>query len=268
MGELIFIGLGLYGCPDISLRGLEEVRKADYVFAEFYTSLMPGFKVEDFKRISKKDLTIVSRRDLEDEDGEVILEKARDARVALLVPGDPLIATTHLALRVKAERMGVKTRVIHGASIMSAVIGLSGLQNYRFGKSVTIPFPENDAISRTPYLVIAENKSRNLHTLCFLDIRAEESRYMTVNEALKILLKLERSNRRNVVSPKSLAVGIARAGSEDVVVKADSLGNLIKFNFGGPPHSLIIPAETLHFMEAEALMVLADAPEWVGEMIG
>ncbi len=268
MGELIFVGLGLYGCLDISLRGLEEIRKADYVFAEFYTSLMPEFNIEDFEKISGKNLTIVSRKNLEDEDGEIILDKARDARVILLVPGDPLIATTHLAIRIRAEKMGIKTKVIHGSSIVSAAMGLSGLQNYRFGKSVTIPFPENNRMSRTPYMVIAENMSRNLHTLCFLDIRAEESKYMTINEALKILLELERNNKRNIISEESLAVGVARAGSEDVIVKADSFRNLMNFNFGAPPHSLVIPAKRLHFMEAEALITLADAPEWVREMIG
>jgi len=268
VGELIFIGLGLADCFDISLRGLEEVRRADYVFAEFYTSFMPGFNTEEFRRISGKNLTIVSRRNIEEEDGALILEKAKCGKAVLLVPGDPLIATTHIALRLKAEKIGIKTRVIHGSSILSAAIGLSGLQNYRFGKSITIPFPERGELSRTPYFVIAENKARNLHTLCFLDIRVEESKYMTINDALKILLELEGRIGQNIVREGSLAIGIARAGSENVIVKADAIGELMKFNFGGPPHTLIIPAEKLHFMEADALITLASAPEWVMEMIG
>ena len=267
MGELIFVGLGLYGSLDISLRGLEEVKAADHVFAELYTSLMPGFTTEAFKEISGREPIIVSRKNLEDEDGKLILEKAREGRVVLLVPGDPLIATTHIALRIKAEKMGVKTRIVHGASIISAAVGLSGLQNYRFGKSVTIPFPEDERFSQTPYTVIAENKVRNLHTLCFLDIRAKEKKYMTVREALEILLLLEKNNKRNIIGERSLAVGVARAGSNDAAVKADSVENLMGFDFGNPPHILIIPAETLHFMEAEALITLADAPEWIKEMI-
>lgn len=267
VGELVFVGLGLYSHADISLRGLEEVKRADYVFAEFYTSVMPGFNIDEFRRVSGKDPIIVSRRNIEDEDGILILEKARRGRVIFLVPGDPLIATTHIALRVKAERMGIKTRVIHGASILSAAIGLSGLQNYRFGKSVTIPFPERDVLSRTPYIVIAENKRRDLHTLCFLDIRVEELRYMTINEALKILLTLEENIRQNVVGEESLAVGIARAGSENPIVKAGAIKDLLNFKFGDPPHTLIVPSERLHFMEAEALITLAGAPEWVRGMV-
>ncbi|MCX8171741.1 MAG: diphthine synthase [Candidatus Bathyarchaeota archaeon] len=267
MGELVFIGLGLFDCLDISLRGLEEVKSSDYVFAEFYTSLMPGFKIDDFRRISGKSLTVLLRKDIEDDGGRIILEKAEDGKVALLVPGDPLIATTHISLRIKAEKMGIKTRVIHGASILSAAIGLSGLQNYRFGKSVTIPFPEN-GVSRTPYTVIYGNKMMNLHTFCFLDIRSEEAKYMSIREALKILLKLEEINGQNIVREETLAVGVARAGSNNPTVKAGAIKDLIGFDFGGPPHSLIIPSERLHFMEAEALIMFAGAPDWVRGMIG
>jgi diphthine synthase len=150
---------------------------------------------------------------------------------------------------------------------MSAVIGLSGLQNYRFGRSVTVPFPEKGSLSETPYNVIAENKERNLHTLCFLDIRDEEAKYMTIKEALELLLTLERKKRRGVVALGSLAVGVARAGSGDVEVKADAVENLMSYDFGPPPHMLIFTARTLHFMEAEALTTLADAPKWVEEMV-
>ncbi|MEM2272631.1 MAG: hypothetical protein QXX56_00240 [Candidatus Bathyarchaeia archaeon] len=59
MGELIFIGLGLHSCLDISLRGIEEIKRAEHVFAEFYTSLMPGFRIEDFRRITGKDMMVV-----------------------------------------------------------------------------------------------------------------------------------------------------------------------------------------------------------------
>lgn len=267
VGELVFIGLGLFDCKDISLRGLEEVKSSDHVFAEFYTSLMPGFKIEDFRRISGKNLTVLSRKDIEDDEGKIILEKAKFGKVAFLVPGDPLIATTHIALRIKAEKMGIKTRVIHGVSIISAAVGLTGLQNYRFGKSVTIPFPDN-GVSQIPYMVICENRMRNLHTFCFLDIRFEEARYMSIREALKILLRLEEINRRGIVRGETLAVGVARAGSDNPTVKADAIKDLVDFDFGGPPHSLIIPSEKLHFMEAEALITFAGAPEWVRGMIG
>ncbi|MEM3054824.1 MAG: diphthine synthase, partial [Candidatus Bathyarchaeia archaeon] len=168
LGELVFVGLGLHDENGISLKGLEEVKSAESIFVELYTSLLPGFSIERFEAMSGKRLRIVSRKELEDENGEVILKEAERGKAVLLVPGDPLIATTHVALRLEAEKRGIATRVVHGASIISAVMGLSGLHNYKFGKSVTIPFPEN--FSETPYEVVMENLSLGLHTLCLLDI--------------------------------------------------------------------------------------------------
>ncbi len=267
MGELVFIGLGLNDEMGISIRGVEEAKRADHVFAEFYTSIMSEFSLERLERIIGKRVKVLSRRDLEDYNGEAILERAVEGRVAFLVPGDPLIATTHIDLRIRAERMGIKTRVIHGSSIISAAMGLSNLQNYRFGRSVTIPFPVEGYVSEVPYHVIKGNKSMNLHTLCFLDVKAEEGRFLTINESLKILLSLEDRFGENIIKPESLAVGISRAGSENVAVKADYIERLIDYDFGGPPHTLIIPADKLHFMEAEALIALAGAPEKVKEMV-
>ena len=57
-----------------------------------------------------------------------------------------------------------------------------------------------------------------------------------------------------------MAVGIARAGAENCVVKAGTLKKLEKYDFGGPPHTLIFPGK-LHFMEAEALKFFAGATE-------
>jgi len=267
LGELVFIGLGLFDEKDISLRGVEEAREADFVFAELYTSLLAGLSMRRLERIIGKNVTVLDRRALEDENGEFILEKAEEGKAAFLVPGDPLIATTHIDLRIRAEKRGIKTRVVHASSIVSAVIGLSGLQNYKFGRSVTIPFPEKGRVSETPYEVVAENKARNLHTLCFLDIDAEKPRYMKIREALEILLTLEEKIRKNVLTLESLAIGISRAGAKDGIVKAGSFRDLIAFNFGDPPHVLVIPSEKLHFMEAEALCSLAGAPEHVKEMV-
>ena len=66
MGELTFIGLGLHDELDISIRGLNVVKESDFVFAEFYTSLMPGFSTERFERMIGRKIRILSRRDLRD----------------------------------------------------------------------------------------------------------------------------------------------------------------------------------------------------------
>jgi diphthine synthase len=96
-----------------------------------------------------------------------------------------------------------------------------------------------------------------LHTLVFLDIDKEKG-YMTVNTALGLLLEVE-EKREEKFMQGSVAVGIARAGSEKPVVKADYAEKLKDFDFGKPLHILVIPGK-LHFLEAEALVKLAGGP--------
>jgi len=266
LGELVFIGLGLFDEKDMSLRGFEEIKSADVVFAEFYTSLMPNLSIKKLEELLGKKVNVVSRQMLEEERGQSLLEEAKKRKVAFLVPGDPLMATTHVDLRIRAEKQEIRTRIIHGASITSAAIGLSGLQNYKFGKSVTVPFPKGNVISETPYKTILENQVMGLHTLCLLDMRAEEKRYMIIKEGLQLLLAVEKRKKKHAVTLTTLVVGIARAGSTTPVVKAGYLGEVIDYNFGNPPHTLIFPSR-LHFMEAEALITLAKAPERIREMI-
>jgi diphthine synthase len=251
--------MGLHDEKGITLHGLEEVKTADTAFIELYTSYMPSFSLENLQQISETKLETVTRKELEEKNGEVILKAAEKGKAVLLVPGDPLIATTHVALRIQAEKAGMRTRIVHGCSILSAVIGLSGLQHYKFGKSVTIPFPDQ-TFSETPYDVITQNQKLGVHTLCLLDIVAEQKRYLTIPDGLKLLLKVEEKKRKKTIMENTLAVGIARAGSDSPTVRADHISRLLKYDFGEPPHSIIFPGR-LHFMEAEALIVLAGAPE-------
>ena len=265
LNELVFVGLGLYDEKDVSLRGLEELKDADKVFSEFYTSRMPGLSIKKLEEMIGKKIQVVSRRVLEEEEGEQLFEAAKKGKAAFLVQGDPMIATTHVDLRISAKKRGIKTRVVHGASAVSAVRGISGLQNYKFGKAVTVPFCEDGVVYETPYNVICENMKMGLHTMCYLDIKAEEERYLTVNEALQTLVLSEKQKKQQVVTPKTLVVGVARAGSPNPVVKAGYIKDVIGYDFGTPPHTLIFPGK-LHFMEAEALVALADAPREVLEM--
>jgi diphthine synthase len=257
LNELVFIGLGLNDEKGISINGLEETKTADYVFMELYTSLMPDFSLQRFETLCCKKVQAVSRRELEEENGILILEAAKKGKAVFLVPGDPFIATTHVTLRIDAEKHGIKTRIIHGASIISAIVSLSGLHNYKFGKTVTVPFPEN--FSETPYTVIAQNKKLGLHTLCLLDLKASEKRFLSINQAIALLLEVEQKKRNDVIIANTAAVGVARAGSNNPALKADYVKDLANYDFGEPPYSLIFPGD-LHFMEIESLIALAGAP--------
>jgi diphthine synthase len=74
-----------------------------------------------------------------------------------------------------------------------------------------------------------------------------------------MLIEVEQERKLGVVTPDTVAVGIARAGNSNPTLKADFVKDLENFDFGEPPYSLIIPGE-LHFMEVEALMAFGGAP--------
>jgi len=253
---LVFIGLGLGG-ECIPLRGLREAREADVVYVELYTSIVPGLDLRELEGAIGKSIKVLDREAVEQHPDE-ILNAAKAGKVAFLVPGDPMVATTHVDLRLRAARAGIRTKIVHAASIASAAAGLAGLQSYKFGRSATVPFPDNP--SQTPYEVLAENQGRGLHTLLLLDIRAEQNRAMTANKAIDIMLGLEAKLRKKAFTPGTFAVVVARAGSDDAVVRADRVERLREIDFGSPPHVLIVPGK-LHFVEAEALEIFAGAPK-------
>ncbi|NYT00840.1 MAG: diphthine synthase [Methanocellales archaeon] len=256
---LTFIGLGLYDERDITLKGLEAIKDADIVFAEFYTSALTGTNLDTMEHLYEKKIIIVDREDVER--ANQILSCAKDQKVVFLSSGDSMIATTHVDLRLRAIDQGIRTRIIHGPSIYSAVCGLTGLQNYRFGKSATIAFPYKKQISEAPYDTIKANKEHNLHTLLFMDIKEN---YMKINQAIELLFRVESIREEEVIN--GIAVGISRAGSEEPIVKADYVDRLHKYDFGKDLHSMVFPGR-LHFLEAESLIKLASAPPEIIEEV-
>jgi diphthine synthase len=238
---LTFIGLGLYDKRDISEKGLLLIRNADHVFLEGYTSRLIGATREDLEEFYKKPVRLLMRADVE-QHPEELLDCAMKGNTVFLCAGDPMVSTTHADLRIRAADRGIPTAIVHGASIVSAVCGLSGLQNYRFGKSCSVPFPQAHWSPTSPMDVILENQNLRLHTLVYLDIH--DDRYMTVNEAVHLLEEMAR--KKQVTIP--MYVGIARAGSDTPVVRAGTAEVLGSTDFGPPLHVLVVPGE-LHDME-------------------
>jgi len=263
-GQLAFVGLGLYDEQDVSLKGLTELKSCDQVFAEFYTAKPGEFHQQQFEQLIGKKINILTRE--ETEKGEKIIAAAAKKHVVFLTVGDPMIATTHVELRLQAIKKGIPTKIIHSSSIATAVPGLLGLQNYKFGRTTTLAYPEKDYFPTSPYNVIYENKKMGLHTLVLLDIQAEKNRYMTAHEGLDLLLRMEEQLNQHLFTPESIACVVARAGSDNPVVAADTLPNLKKKEFGPPLHTLVIPGN-LHFMEIEALELIAGLPPEMGKKI-
>ncbi|WP_135851721.1 diphthine synthase [Halorussus salinus] len=249
---LTFVGLGLYDERSITVEGREAVRDADRVFAEFYTSKLLGATVEDLEAYHDTDIEVRDRAGVE-QDPEAILRAAEEGDVVFLTAGDTMISTTHVDLRLRATERGIDTRVVHAPTAESAASGLTGLQNYRFGKATTLPFEYAHGADGVPASVtdaIDENRERGLHTLVYLDIKARNDEYMTADHAADVLAD---------EYPDLLAVVVARAGSPDPLVTAGRLSALATRDFGDPLHLLVVPGD-LHHIEADALRELADAP--------
>jgi diphthine synthase len=246
---LSFVGLGLYDERSITVRGRGELRAADRAFAEQYTSRLAGASLADLESAHGTDIEPRDRAGVEQDPGPV-LAAAEDQRVVFLVGGDPMVSTTHVDLRLRAHDRGIETQVLHGTTAQTAASSLTGLQNYRFGKATTLPFPEtHGGVPDSVLETIEANRERGLHTLVYLDIHAAEDRLLTGDTATGLLAE-------HLDCP---GVVVARAGSTDPLVRADELSRLAEESFGPPLHLLVIPGE-LHPMERDALGAFGDAP--------
>jgi len=260
MGKLIFIGLGLGDERGITLRGLEAARSCRHVFMENYTSTLEAGSIPRLEELLGKKITILDRDAIESED--MVLNGSADGDVCLLVPGDAMSATTHVDLRLRAMALAIETEVIGGVSAFTAIPAALGLQNYKFGRTITVPFPETNYHPTSFYEMASENFKAGLHTLCLLDIKQDLNRYMTANEALDVLCEIEEELDLDLMTPDRLVCVVARAGSADCLAMAGAAKDMVKMDFGGPLHSVVIPG-ALHFLEAKALVELAGAPRWI-----
>jgi len=242
------------------LRALAALRGCDEVFAEFYTSRLIDATPAELEAFIGRKVTVLRRQEVEE--GDAIIAAARQRRVAFVVAGDPMSATTHVDLRLRAIEEGITTELVHGVSIFTAAAAAFGLQPYKFGRAVTIPFPEPGYLPASPYDNILDNRSRGLHTLVLLDIREEEGRYMTAAEAVRWLLDAEQRLGKGLMTDATIVCAGARIGSADQRLLAGPPAAILEADMGPPLHCLIVPGR-LHFMEARALVRLASAPESV-----
>ncbi len=257
MARFYLVGLGVHPSY-ITLEGLNVIRRVDHVFLESYTSAVPADTVQFVERLCGKRVHVVTREDIEIRNCERIVQLLNQGHdVALLVPGDPIIATTHNALRVMIRSLGHDVHVIYGVSIYSAVISLLGLSPYRVGPIATITYPRMDVYSSRPYEVVEDNLSRGLHTVLLLDV-SDDGKFMTVNEAVRIMRRLEEIHGRGVFSDDRIAIGVARVGYANSQIAIDELADLEGVDLGEPPHVMVIPSR-LSPVEYEVLVKVHNA---------
>lgn len=250
MGELWFIGAGLTDERDLSGRALELLRSCSQVFAEEYTSVLAPGSWERLARQIGRPVVVLGRAELESE--RAVLDALNASpRVALIVPGDPFAATTHLSLRESAVDAGHAWRYLPNASIATAAAGFLGLMSYRFGRIVSLPLPEPGFAPTSPIETLTGNRSAGLHTLVLLDLRPAERRFLLASDALRILAERDPAG---AAFPEGAEVAVvARVGSETAQGWFGRREELERLDFGPPLHALVVPAPELHFEERAAL---------------
>ncbi|MGI0131813.1 MAG: diphthine synthase [Thermoplasmata archaeon] len=250
MGELAFVGMGLGDELDLSRRELDRLRRAGTLFAEEYTAVLAPGSLERLAGELGRPIRRLDRTALEGE--TIVLEAlARGEDVALLVVGDPFAATTHVALRIAAERAGHRWAYFPNASIHTAAASFLGLMHYRFGRTVSIPLPEPQFAPTSFLDGIRTNGRAGCHTLVLLDLRPSERRYLTADRAIALLLERD-PDHRSLDPGRELAV-VARVGTDSARAWVGRPTDLLGIDFGPPLHALVVPAPDLHFQESETL---------------
>jgi diphthine synthase len=250
MGELWFVGVGLFDERDLSLRALDVLRACDRLFAEEYTShLAPGWAARLSATLGRG-IEPLGRAEVESE-RPVLEALAAAPRVALLVAGDPFVATTHVQLRLAAEGAGHTWGYVPAPTVLTAAVSLLGLMHYRFGRTISLPFAEPGFDPVSPFEAIGRNRRAGAHSLILLDLRPGEGRFLRASEALG-RFEGPRATAAEVDAATEFGV-VARVGSPDERAWWGTREVLAREEFGPPLHALVVPAPELHFVESAAV---------------
>ncbi|MEM1866942.1 MAG: SAM-dependent methyltransferase, partial [Zestosphaera sp.] len=126
-GKLILVGAGL-SVDLITLRGVKRILEADVVYVDSYTSITLGDLRSFLTTQTGKEAVFLSRKDIEEKYFETIIKPALEGlKVVLVVPGNPLDATTHVALLSEASRRGIDFEVVPAPGIIPNALTMSGL---------------------------------------------------------------------------------------------------------------------------------------------
>jgi len=223
---LYIIGLGLDE-KDVSLKAVEALKQCSTVYCEFYTSKWGN--IASIEKLVNKKIKLLKREEVE---GNILVNEAKKNDVALLVPGDPLTATTHFQLFLDAKNAGIRCEVIHAPSIFTA-IAETGLQLYKFGRTTTLV---KDFSASSPYDVIQDNKKTGLHSLVLLDVG------MKIEDGMNGLIK------NKIITETEKIIVCSNLGTKKSKIEYNTANKISV----GEPAVIIIPGK-LNFKEEEAL---------------
>jgi diphthine synthase len=252
---LWLIGLGIEGLSGMNMKGREILKTCDLIYIERFTGYLSDADLSKLRAYCKhndNDVNVVGR--LFVEDGREILEQAVNSKVALIVYGEALIATTYIELFIRATKRGIKVEVIHSASGITSLIGESGLQIYKFGRVSTIMSEPQSAIS--VYSTLLDNLLLGNHTLILTEYSETKDNispfFLDPTVALKKLMDVEKDQRSRAFTEETFVLVASRIGRTDKKIISGQVRSLLEIDYGTGPHSLIVPGR-LHFVEKEAI---------------
>jgi diphthine synthase len=252
---LFLVGVGL--TPKyVTEKAKDVLKSSDIIFVDSYT--MPNVKTFldyvktflDYKEI------FIAKRDLLENNSNEIINLAKSKNVSIIILGDPMIATTHESLLIEAKKMGVKSEIVNGVSGICVAKSISGLQYYRFGKTLTIPGKWRKTKAYSILYGLYGNLCLDLHTFFLFDID-EEGKSLKISEGINYLLQL--NNEISGFKELSELLGIIIHAGESNIVDVNTLHELANNDLKmEEPYSLAIPA-SLHFVEEEYLKYILNA---------
>ena len=236
---LYLIGLGL-DKKDVSLKALEIIKGCDKVYLENYTNVF-SHPVKEIEKLIGKKVIFADRKTVEEK--KDIIEESKKKKVALLISGDPLAATTHADLFMRARKEKVKVEVIHSTSVFNA-IAETGLQLYKFGKTASIAkWVLPSFRPESFYEVVKENLGIGAHTLLLLDIG------LSANEALSYLESMAKM-KDSQINDWDLVV-CENLGTSKQKISYGKIGQLVSKKYSLPACMVVLGK--MHFMEKEML---------------
>ncbi|KAH0570639.1 Diphthine synthase [Spironucleus salmonicida] len=273
---LYFIGTGL--TPDsLSLRALKIIKSCDTIFLDAYTSILVSF--EQMKELleetlENREIQQADRKLIETEEYK-ILDPARDRNVALLVVGDAMCATTHSDLYLRAVKQGIQVKVIPNASIINS-IAASGVEIYKVGRTISVPFFDENIRPASFVDKIVQNYNMGLHSLMLMDIKTKEMnikayikgverydppRYMLSNLCAKQIVEvLNEKKFESKFNIDSLAVALMRVGTDAekyLCAPIKTMAMLPDEIMGEPLHSVLVLGNDISDMEAQMFNLFA-----------
>lgn len=211
-------------------------KRCKRVYVENYTVDFP-YTIGELETVIKKKLIPANREFVENLS---LIDEAQKMDIALLVYGNPLVATTHITLVQEAKASKVKCRVIHSTSIFDA-ISETGLQPYKFGKTASMPAWKKNFTPDSFMEIIKENQSIKAHSLILVDIGLD------IEDSLE---QLEKAARSHKISLKKIII-CQSLGTRHKKIIYSSIESLKDVGIK-KPYCIIIPGK-LHFLEKEVL---------------